>query len=256
MMPKRVVARLDIKGESLVKGIQLEGLRKIGDPLVAAQKYYQQGIDEVVIVDVVASLYSRNHLFQIISYITEELRVPVTVVGGIKSLQDARNIFSAGADKIGINTEATKNPFFLNDLANIYGAQAVVSSIEAKFVKELGEYFLFTESGRNNSGVKLTEWLNKIRNMEIGEILLTSVDRDGLQKGPDLELIRKSREMIDLPLVYSGGISTTHQAVEVCTLGVDGFALASSLHYEKIKIEDIKLELIRNKMKTRTEPQK
>jgi imidazoleglycerol phosphate synthase cyclase subunit len=253
MLPKRVIARLDVKGESLVKGIQLEGLRKIGDPLVASRVYYEQGIDEVVIVDVVASLYSRNHLFELISYITSELRVPVTVVGGIKSIRDAKHLFGAGADKIGINTEATKRPEFLNELAHIYGAQAVVSSIEAKFVDEFKDYFLFTESGRNNSGIRLSDWLETIRIMDIGEVLITSVDCDGMQRGPDLNLIQKTRELTDVPLVYSGGIATHDQAFESFGKGVDGICLASALHYKKIEINELKSHLSKSKILMREE---
>ena len=253
MLPKRVIARLDVKGESLVKGIQLEGLRKIGDPLVACKSYYEQGIDEVVIVDVVASLYSRTHLFELISYITSELRVPVTVVGGIKSIQDAKQLFGAGADKIGINTQATKTPQLLNELASIYGAQAVVSSIEAKYVSELKDYFLFTESGRNNSGIRMTDWLETIRVMDIGEILVTSVDCDGMQRGPDLGLIQKSRELTDVPLIYSGGITTHNQASESFELGVDGICLASALHYKKIEIDKLKSDLASRNILVREE---
>lgn len=243
MLPKRLIARLDIKGESLVKGIQLEGLRKIGDPLEASQNYYKQGIDEILIVDVVASLYSRVHIFEIISYITSELRIPVTVVGGIRNLEDAKRLFGAGADKIGVNTQATKTPKFLNELAEIYGAQAVISSIEAKFVRESNEYYLFTESGRNNSGIKLNDWMTTIKRMEIGEVLVTSVDSDGMQRGPDLNLISSTRDLTELPLLYSGGIALMNDALETLKLGVDGLCIASALHYKKIQIKDLKSAL-------------
>ena len=145
MTLKRVIARLDIKGDSLVKGLQLEGLRKIGNPLEFAQKYYLAGADEIVIVDVVASLYSRENLHNIISYITTNLRVPVTVVGGIRTIEDATRIFASGADKIGINSAATRNICFLQEIIDKYGGQAVVNSIEAKYLEQEKDWYLFTE---------------------------------------------------------------------------------------------------------------
>jgi cyclase len=253
MVPKRIIARLDIKGDSLVKGLQLEGLRKIGSPQTFAQKYYEESIDEVVLVDVVASLYSRNHIYGLISYITSELRVPVTVIGGIRSLSDAKQIFGAGADKIGINSHATRNPQILKELSDIYGSQAVVSSVEAKFVKTSNDYFLYTESGRNNSNIRLGEWFDQLSAYEIGEVLVTSVDKDGMNKGPDLELVRKSREYTPLPLIYCGGISNEDDALAVLKNGVDGIALGSALHYGKVSIHEIKKFLSENDINVRIE---
>ena len=240
----RIIARLDIKGDSLVKGLQLEGLRKIGDPLEFAQKYYLSGADEILLVDVVASLYSRSHLYNMISYITTNLRVPVTVVGGIKTIDDARKVFSSGADKIGVNSAATRDKNFLNQISDRYGAQAVVSSIEAKYLKEENDWFLFTESGRNNSEVSLSKWLDGLANMSIGETLVTSVDKDGMRKGPDIELITRSRELTSRPLLYSGGVTTQSDLEKVIELGTDGVVIGSALHYENLRISDCKANLI------------
>lgn len=243
MLPKRIIARLDIKGEFLVKGIQLEGIRKIGDPFHFAQTYYEAGVDEVVIVDVVASLYSREHLYNLISYITNKLRVPVTVIGGIKTLQDANAVFRSGADKIGVNSEATRNIHLLSKIAETYGAQAVVSSIEAKYHKEKNDWFLFTESGRNNSGISIRDWFSKIEETEIGEVFVTSVDRDGLKKGPDVSLIQKARNLTRLPIIYSGGISSLQDAEEALKIGIDGIAVGTALHYKTIEIQSLKHHL-------------
>jgi cyclase len=256
MLPKRIIARLDIKGEFLVKGIQLEGLRKIGDPLVFAQEYYESGIDEVLLVDVVASLYSRKHLYNLISYITKNLRVPVTVVGGIKTMEDAKEVFRAGADKIGINSEATRNFKFLGTLADTYGAQAIVSSIEAKFKKETQDWFLFTEAGRNNSEISIGEWFSMLNAIEIGEVLLTSVDRDGMRKGPDSSLINISRELTSIPLIYGGGISSHSDALKTLKTGIDGIAIGSALHYKTIEIQKLKEHLSSHGMEIRLESNK
>ncbi|ASY15357.1 cyclase [Candidatus Planktophila sulfonica] len=243
MIPKRIIARLDVKGEFLVKGIQLEGIRKIGDPLQFAQTYYDAGVDEVVIVDVVASLYSREHLYNLISYITNKLRVPVTVIGGIKTLQEANAVFRSGADKIGINSEATRNIDLLTKISEIYGAQAVVSSIEAKYDKEKSNWFLFTESGRNNSKISINEWFSKIEDIEIGEVFVTSVDSDGLKKGPDVSLMQTARNLTPLPMIYSGGISSLLDAEEALKTGIDGLAIGSALHYKTIEISSLKKHL-------------
>jgi len=240
---KRVIARMDVKGEHLVKGLQLEGLRKIGDPLEFAEKYYLDGADEIVIVDVVASLYSRANLYNIISYITSNLRIPVTVVGGIKNIDDAKKVFSSGADKVGINSAATRNVQFLQELANLYGAQAVVSSIEAKHLQEKNDWYLFTESGRNNSGISLPAWLSKLQELDIGEVLITSVDRDGMKTGPDLKLIKKARDMVPNPFLYSGGISTLEHLEAAMLCDIDGVLLGSSLHYGIMNIQNAKHHL-------------
>lgn len=256
MIPKRIIARLDIKGEFLVKGIQLEGLRKIGNPLQFAQTYYDAGVDEVVIVDVVASLYSREHLYNLISYITNKLRVPVTVIGGIKTLQEANAVFRSGADKIGINSEATRNIDLLSTVSKIYGAQAVVSSIEAKYNKEKNNWFLFTESGRNNSMISINEWFSKIEEIEIGEVFVTSVDSDGLKKGPDVSLMRTARNLTPLPMIYSGGISSLLDAEIALKTGIDGLAIGSALHYKTIEIPSLKNHLSEQGFSIRVEVNK
>ncbi len=246
MTLKRIIARLDIKGDSLVKGLQLEGLRKIGDPLLFAQKYYLAGADEVVIVDVVASLYSRENLYNIISYITTNLRIPVTVVGGIRTIDDARKIFSSGADKVGINSAATRDISFLQEIIDRYGGQAVVNSIEAKYINDFGDWYLFTESGRNNSQISLSSWFRKISKFDIGEVLITSVDRDGMRKGPDLELVKKSRELTEVPLLYSGGIAKESEIIDIFNLDADGVVIGSAFHYGNLKIVDSKTFLLAN----------
>ena len=243
MTLKRVIARLDIKGDSLVKGLQLEGLRKIGNPLEFAQKYYLSGADEIVIVDVVASLYSRENLHNIISYITTNLRVPVTVVGGIRTIDDATRIFASGADKIGVNSAATRNVGFLQEVIDKYGGQAVVNSIEAKYLEHEQDWYLFTESGRNNSGINLNDWFEKLAQFDIGEVLVTSVDKDGMRKGPDLDLIKKTRNLTGVPLLYCGGVAKESELIYIFNLDADGVVIGSAFHYGNLEIENCKAHL-------------
>jgi cyclase len=251
MTLKRVIARLDIKGDSLVKGLQLEGLRKIGNPLEFAQKYYLAGADEIVIVDVVASLYSRENLHNIISYITTNLRVPVTVVGGIRTIEDATRIFASGADKIGINSAATRNIGFLQEVIDKYGGQAVVNSIEAKYLEQEQNWYLFTESGRNNSRISLNQWLEELSKFDIGEVLVTSVDRDGMRKGPDLNLIKRTRGLTEIPLLYGGGVAKESELVEIFNLEADGVVIGSAFHYGNLEVGICKAHLMKSNILVR-----
>ena len=250
-LPKRLVARIDIKNEFVIKGIQMEGLRKLGDPFDFVQHYSNGGIDEIVIIDVVASLYSRKHIFHLIEYITSKIRIPVTVIGGIKTIQDAKAVFESGADKVGVNSMAIRDPKILSDIADIYGSQAIVNSIEAKYIAEEKTWYLFTESGRNNSQIKLEDWFEKIKHIELGEIFLSSVDSDGLRRGPDLNLISTARNLTELPLVYSGGIRNNGDILDVFNLNVDAIAIGAALHFGDVNILKMKNSLFENGIKVR-----
>jgi cyclase len=250
-LPKRLVARIDVKNEFLVKGIQMEGLRKLGDPFDFVQRYSKDGIDEIVIIDVVASLYSRKHIFHLIEHITSKLRIPVTVIGGIQTIQDAKAVFDSGADKVGINSRAVRDQKILLDIADIYGSQAVVNSIEAKFVAEDKTWYLYTESGRNNSQIKLVDWFEKIKYLELGEIFLSSVDSDGLRRGPDLSLISTARDLTELPLVYSGGIRKNSDILDVFKLNVEAVAIGAALHFGDVNVVNMKNMLFENGVRVR-----
>ena len=162
MVTFRIFSRLDIKGDYVVKGIQLDGLRKIGDPRILAREYFKQVVDELVLVDVVASLYKRANLFALITEIAEELRIPLTAIGGIRSLEDAREVFEAGADKVGINSAAIVNPKLFSQLSKIYGNQSIVSSIEARRLESLNNWTCMTENGRNDSGITIQQWIPQL----------------------------------------------------------------------------------------------
>ena len=197
----RIIPRLDIKGTNLVKGIHLEGLRILGNPSDFAEHYYKNGADELLLMDVVASLYERNGLSELISEISKNIFVPITVGGGIRNILDIKNVLRAGADKVSINTAAINNKKFIKEAINEFGSSTITIAIEA--IKGLdGEYFAFTDNGRENSGLKAIEWAKEVERLGVGEIILTSVDNEGTGKGFDFDLLElfKSESLNELIL--------------------------------------------------------
>ena len=236
----RLIARLDIKSSNLIKSIHLEGLRVVGDPNTYARKYYQDGIDELIFMDCVATLYGRNNLSSIINKATKDIFVPITVGGGIRSLKDARNILNCGADKVAVNTEAVTNPKFISELANTIGSQSVVLSIEAK--KRSANYWeVYTSNGREPTGIDVFEWIKKSVDLGAGEILLTSIDKEGTRKGFDIELMRFASQVTDVPIIASGGLGNINHLVDVINLGkIDAAAVADAIHYKRISVKKLK----------------
>ncbi|HWQ77024.1 MAG TPA: imidazole glycerol phosphate synthase cyclase subunit [Syntrophomonas sp.] len=236
----RVIARLDIKGPNLVKGVQFEGLRKMGNPNDFARFYYQQGADEILYIDTVASLYNRNNLHDIVKETTRDVFIPITVGGGIRSLNDVREILRTGADKVAVNTAALKNPQLISDIAERFGAQCLVLSIQAKKVSE-GKWEAYYDNGREKSGVDVLEWAQKGCELGAGEILLTSVDMEGTQKGFDYELVRKVSQKVPIPVIAGGGCGKAGDFIRVILDGkADAVAIASVFHYKQISISDLK----------------
>ena len=186
----RLIARLDIKGPNLIKGVQLEGLRVLGDPREFAIEYYNAGIDELLYMDIVASLYGRNNLLTTVERTAEEVFVPLTVGGGIRSLSDVRAILNSGADKVAVNTAAMRNPRLLREIADTFGSQCVVLSVEAKR-QQSGEWEAYTDNGRERTGRSVIEWISEATRNGVGEVLITSVDREGTRRGLDLDLLRR-----------------------------------------------------------------
>jgi len=238
--PIRLIARLDIKSNSVVKGINLEGIRKVGDPKALAKKYYNEGIDEIIYMDVVASLYGRNSIKEVIKEAASEIFVPLTVGGGIRNLNDIREVLKSGADKVAINTEAIKNPFFIKEAAEAVGSQAIVISIEAK--KNNNSWEVYYNNGRERSGKDVIKWALEAQNLGAGELLITSIDHEGLKKGMDLDLLNELRKDIAIPIIFSGGIGSAQDVLEVVPK-VDAIAIASVLHYNLIGIKQIKQNL-------------
>lgn len=236
----RLIPRLDIKGPNLIKGIHLEGLRVIGDPQEFARRYYEQGADELLYVDVVASLYGRNSLHDIIERAARDVFVPLTVTGGIRSVDDVRRILRAGADKIGINTAATKRPELIREVARKFGSQCMVLSIEAKRIAE-GHWEVYTDNGREKSGLDVVEWAQRGAELGAGEILLTSVDQEGTREGFDVALLAAVSKAVPVPVIASGGMGKLDDVVTAVREGAaDAVAMADILHYRRATVGDIR----------------
>lgn len=232
----RIIPRLDIKGPNLVKGIHLEGLRVLGKPWDFAHKYYQDGADELIYIDAVASLYGRNNLQDIVRKTAGKIFIPLTVGGGIRSLEDIRELLRVGADKVAINTAAIQKPELIKASAEVFGSQCIVASIQAKKVD--GQYFAFTDNGRENSGVEVYEWTEKLVELGAGEILVTSVDREGTGKGYDIELIKNIAEKAPVPIIPLGGGGNPQHLVDVVKVGqADAICAASIFHYHYLDSE-------------------
>ena len=239
MKKVRIIGRLDIKGPNLIKGVHLEGLRVIGSPEVFAKKYYEQGVDELVYLDSVASLYGRNNLHSIVKKTAKEVFIPLTVGGGIRSVKDVNSLLRVGADKISINTAAVKRPELLKEIAETYGSQALVLSIEAK--KQNNSWEVLTDNGRERTGLDVFEWSKQAIELGIGEILITSIDKEGTQKGFDIDLIKKLTSLVNIPVIVSGGLGKVDHLLDVIKIdNIDAVAVASFLHYEKGRIIDLK----------------
>lgn len=240
MKPVRLVARLDIKGENLIKGINLEGLRVIGNPQEYATGYYRDGIDELIYMDTVASLYGRNNLSSIVEYTCRNIFVPMTVGGGIRSLADVETMLRAGADKVAINTAAVGRPALIGEVAKRFGAQCMVISIEAKSVGP-NAWEVYTDNGRERTGKDVVTWAKQAVDLGAGEILLTSVDREGTRKGFDVALTQAVTQAVTVPVIASGGMGKPADLIEVVREGkADAVAMADILHYRRATLSDIR----------------
>jgi cyclase len=232
----RLIPRLDIKGPNLIKGIHLEGLRVIGDPNEYAKRYRKA--DELLYIDSVASLYGRNNLSEIVERTTRDIFIPVTVGGGIRSLEDVRNLLNRGADKVAINTAAIRRPGLITEISSRYGAQALVISIEAKRVP--GGWECYTDNGRERTGKDVLEWAREAVSLGAGELLLTSIDQEGTMKGFDCELISRIGPTVDVPVIACGGMGNLRHLHDVLDAGANAVAFASVLHYNKLTLGEIR----------------
>lgn len=236
----RLIPRLDIKGKNLIKGVHLEGLRVIGDPQDYAVKYYEAGADELVYMDVVASLYGRNNLSDIISHAAKNVFVPITVGGGIRSVDDVRHILRSGADKIAINTAAIAQPELISKVSKRFGSQCMVLSVEAK-KKPDGSWEAYTDNGRERTGLDVVQWVQRAVELGAGEILLTSVDQEGTRKGFDVELIHSVSSVVPVPVIASGGMGNVQHMVDAVRDGrADAIAMADILHYDRMSLKEIR----------------
>lgn len=238
-MTVRVIARLDIKAPNLVKGIQLEGLRVLGKPEIFAGHYSDQGADELFYQDAVATLYERNSLLDIIERTSREVFIPLCVGGGLRSVADIRKVLVAGADKVCINTAAINRPDFIVEAANTFGASTIVVAIEAIRQPD-GSHQCFTDCGRERTAFEAVAWARRVAELGAGEILLTSVDRDGTGQGYDVDLVRQVSEAVPIPVIAHGGAGTIDHIRDCVTRGrADAIALASMLHYHTLDVRDV-----------------
>lgn len=235
----RLIARLDVKGENLIKGVHLEGLRVIGDPQKYARHYYEQGADELIYMDIVASLYGRSNLVEIVRRAAHDLFVPLTVGGGIRSLDDVTNLLRAGADKVAINTAAVHRPKLISEVAQKFGTQCLVLSIEAKRQGE-NHWEVYTDCGREKSGVEVSEWVQRGIELGAGEILLTSIDQEGTRKGFDLQLLKIINAVSTVPVIVSGGYGKPQHLRDAIQYGADAVAFADALHYERTNLSELR----------------
>lgn len=227
----RVIPRLDIKGPNVVKGVHLEGLRVLGRPELFAARYYEEGADELIYMDTVATLYGRNSLEEIVRRTAEQIFIPLTVGGGIRSVEDIRNILRAGADKVAVNTAAIKDPYLISAGADAFGSQCIVLSVEARRMPS-GRYECLTDNGREKTGKDVVEWVHAAVALGAGEILLTCVDQEGTGKGYDIALTREIATAVNVPVIAAGGAGCVEHVRDVVTQGcADAVSVASILHY-------------------------
>lgn len=240
----RLIARLDIKGPNLIKGVHLEGLRVMGDPQEFARRYYEQGADELLYVDVVASLYGRSKLTEIVRRAAHDVFVPMTVAGGIRTVEDVNDLLRAGADKVAINTAAVHRPELISEVARRFGAQCMVLSIEAKRRPD-GRWEAYTDCGREMSGLDAVEWAKRGVALGAGEVLVTSIDREGTRKGYDIELTREISDAVKVPVIASGGYGQLEHLLDVVDKGrADAVALADALHYKRTTLDQVRVQAI------------
>lgn len=240
MTYKRIIGRLDIKGPNVIKGIRLEGSRVVGSPDELASEYYQDGIDELIYVDSVASLYGRNNLHGIVSRAAKKNFIPLTVCGGIRSVDDVQTLLNAGADKVAVNTEATKNPQLISDIAGRFGSQCMVLSVEAKKTSK-GWWEALTDNGRDHTGKNVEDWVKEAESFGAGEIFLTSVDKDGTMTGFDFELVEKVSSIVKIPVIACGGLGNIDHLEDVFKIAkADAAACGTVFHYRKITVSELK----------------
>jgi cyclase len=242
MLSKRIIACLDVRDGQVVKGVQFQQLRHAGDPGELARRYNVEGIDEVVVLDITATLESRQALARTINAVAQEIFLPLTVGGGIRSEDDAAAAIDAGADKVSLNTAALKSPELITTLARRYGSQAVIVAIDAK--RQGNGFGVFVRSGTTDAARDAVEWARQAESRGAGEILLTSMDRDGTKAGFDCEMTAAVSDAVDIPVIASGGAGTFDHFTDVFTRGRADAALAASIfHYAESSVSDLKRHL-------------
>lgn len=231
----RVISRMDIKGPNLVKGIHLEGLKILGPPAFYAERYYADGADELLFMDAVASLYGRNSLNEIVEWTASNIFIPLTVGGGLRSIEDIHGVLKSGADKVSINTAAVERPDFVREASEEFGSSTIIVSIDAQLLED-GRYYVYVDNGRENTFKDAIEWAKEVEQLGAGEILLTSIDQEGTGRGFDTDLVKRIADLVSIPVIASGGAGNADHIVDVVKTGhADAVAVASVLHFDLAK---------------------
>jgi cyclase len=242
MLALRVIPCLDVKDGRVVKGVNFVALRDAGDPVEQARTYDREGADEITFLDIGATHENRDTIYDVVSRTAEQVFIPLTVGGGVRSVEDVRKLLLAGADKASINSAAVSNPELVRRAAEAFGSQAIVVAIDARTVAP-GKWEVFTHGGRKGTGIDALDWARQVASLGAGELLVTSMDRDGTKSGFDLDLLRALRRVVRLPLVASGGVGTAQHFVEGARAGATGLLAASVFHYGEMRIADAKAAL-------------
>jgi len=250
MLKSRIIPCLDVKNGRVVKGVNFENLIDAGDPVAQAKFYYEQGADELCFLDIAASEENRGTILDVVKKVAQVCFIPFTVGGGIKELQDFSNLLKCGADKVSVNSAAIKNPDLISQASNKFGAQAVVVAIDAK-KNSAGNFEIFTHGGKKPTGIDAVEWAKKVETLGAGEILLTSMDRDGTKSGYDLELIQKITSQVSIPVIASGGVGNLEHLRDGLKAGASAALAASIFHFKEFSIKQAKEFLASEKVAIR-----
>ena len=250
MLTKRVIPCLDVKNGKVVKGTSFVNLRYAGDPVKLARKYYDDGADELMLLDITASYEKRKTMINVVREVAKDIFIPFTVGGGINRIEDIRNLLNAGADKVSINTAAVENPKLIKEAAEKFGSQCIVVAIDVK--KSGNQWKVFIKGGRGATSLNVLDWAKEVEELGAGEIMLTSIDKDGTKKGYDLKLTRVISKKVNIPIIASGGAGDLDSILKVFKEGRADAALAASIfHYDKYSINEVKKYLLKNNVKVR-----
>lgn len=251
MLTKRIIPCLDVKDGKTVKGVNFENLRYAGDPVALAKKYSNEGADELVFLDITATNEKRKTIAELVEHVAREVFIPFTVGGGISDIEDIKAILTAGADKISFNSAAVKNPDIINNCAEYFGSQCIIVAIDAKKIDS--EYYVFINAGQKNTGIKLLDWSKEVEKRGAGEILLTSMDFDGTQKGFDIAMNNLVSKNVQIPVIASGGAgpNSSHFIDVFNKTNVDAALAASIFHFDTLPVKKLKDELLKSGIETR-----
>ncbi|HET8864923.1 MAG TPA: imidazole glycerol phosphate synthase subunit HisF [Gracilimonas sp.] len=242
MLTKRIIPCLDIKNGRTVKGVNFEGLRDAGDPVELARRYSEEGADELVFLDITATLEKRRTLVELVKKIAKEINIPFTVGGGIKTVDEIEELLKSGADKVSLNSSIVKDPDLITKASAAFGAQAIVAAVDAK--KNNDSWNVYIKGGTEDTGLDALEWMQEVEKRGAGEILLTSMDRDGTKSGFDIELLKKVNSLVHIPVIASGGAGTVQHCIDAVKLAnADAVLAASIFHFKEIEIKDLKKQM-------------